>query len=150
MEQFCMFFASVWLDCVNISTPWEIKATWTPTVWLDCTLRIRYGRITWHFVSNYTTIHNCTTTDVASQLGHSFTDTYNRWQNNFPVITKHLYTICTRLDQLRRRWADVVQMLYKCFLFAGLGLTLKGLQYFYINHGDLRGFSIWNHHKCLS
>ena len=25
------------------------------------------------------------------------------------------------LDQRRRRWADVVQMLYKCFLFAGVG-----------------------------
>ena len=24
------------------------------------------------------------------------------------------------LEQRRRRWADVVQMLYKCFVFAGL------------------------------
>ena len=29
---------------------------------------------------------------------------------------KHLYHICTMLDQRRRRWANVVQMLYKCFL----------------------------------
>ena len=29
---------------------------------------------------------------------------------------KHLYNICTMLDL--RRWADVVQMLYKCFVFA--------------------------------
>ena len=36
------------------------------------------------------------------------------------VNTKHLYTICTMSDQRRRRWADVVQMLYKCFLFAGI------------------------------
>ena len=34
--------------------------------------------------------------------------------------TKHLYNICTTLDQRRRRWADVVQMLYKCFVFAGM------------------------------
>ena len=34
--------------------------------------------------------------------------------------TKHLYNICTMLDQRRRRWADVVQMLYKCFVFAGI------------------------------
>ena len=34
--------------------------------------------------------------------------------------TKHLYNICTMLDQRRRRWADAVQMLYKCFLFAGM------------------------------
>ena len=28
--------------------------------------------------------------------------------------------ICAMLDQRRRRWADVVQMLHKCFVFAGL------------------------------
>ena len=38
----------------------------------------------------------------------------------YPVNTKHLYNICTTLDKRRRRWADVVQMLYKCFLFAGM------------------------------
>ena len=36
-----------------------------------------------------------------------------------PANTKHLYNICTMLDQRRRRWVDVVQMLYKCFVFAG-------------------------------
>ena len=36
-----------------------------------------------------------------------------------PVNTKHLYNICTMLDQRRRRWADVAQVLYKCFVFAG-------------------------------
>ena len=36
-----------------------------------------------------------------------------------PVNAKHLYSICTMLDQRRRRWAGVVQMLYKCFVFAG-------------------------------
>ena len=35
-----------------------------------------------------------------------------------PLNTKHLYNICTMLDQRRRRWADVVQMLYICFVFA--------------------------------
>ena len=31
------------------------------------------------------------------------------------------YGICrpTMLDERRRRWADIVQMLYKCFAFAG-------------------------------
>ena len=37
-----------------------------------------------------------------------------------PVSTKHLYNMCTMLDQRRRRWAYVVQMLYKCFVFAGI------------------------------
>ena len=34
-----------------------------------------------------------------------------------PVNTKHLYNICTMTVQRRRRWAGVVQMLYKCFVF---------------------------------
>ena len=29
------------------------------------------------------------------------------------------------LDQRRRRWADVVQMLYKSFLFAGLSWQIS-------------------------
>ena len=41
------------------------------------------------------------------------------WDVFNPVNTKHLYNICTKLIQRRRRWADVVQMLYKCFVFAG-------------------------------
>ena len=36
-----------------------------------------------------------------------------------PANTKHVYNIYTMLDQRRRRWLDVVQMLYKCFVFAG-------------------------------
>ena len=32
-------------------------------------------------------------------------------------LTKHLYNICTMLDQRRRRWTGVVQMLYKYFVF---------------------------------
>ena len=36
-----------------------------------------------------------------------------------PVNTKHLYNICTLSDQRRRRWAGVVQMLYKSLVFAG-------------------------------
>ena len=48
---------------------------------------------------------------------------YTHFLNGFSANTKHLYTICTMLNQ--RRGADVVQMLYKCFVFAGLGLTLN-------------------------
>ena len=39
-------------------------------------------------------------------------------RRHHPINHKHLYNICTMLDQRRRRWADVVQMLYKCFVFA--------------------------------
>ena len=40
--------------------------------------------------------------------------------NNFSANTKHLYTICTTSAQLLRRWSNIVQMLYKCFVFTGL------------------------------
>ena len=36
-----------------------------------------------------------------------------------PANIKHLYNICTMLDQRRRRWADIIQILYKCIVFAG-------------------------------
>ena len=39
--------------------------------------------------------------------------------SDVPVNTNHLYNIYAMLDQRQRRWADVVQMLYKCFVFAG-------------------------------
>ena len=41
--------------------------------------------------------------------------------SGFSANTKQLYNICTTSAQRRRRWDDVVQMLYKCFVFAGLG-----------------------------
>ena len=37
----------------------------------------------------------------------------------YQVSAKHLYNICTMLVRRRRRGADIVQMLYKCFVFAG-------------------------------
>ena len=36
-----------------------------------------------------------------------------------PANTKPLYKFCTTSAQRHRRWADVVKMLYKCFVFAG-------------------------------
>ena len=34
-----------------------------------------------------------------------------------PANTKHLYKICTMSAQRLRRWSNIVQMLYKCFVF---------------------------------
>ena len=45
---------------------------------------------------------------------------------HIPANIKYLYNICTLLDQRRRRWVDVVQMLYKCFVFAGCTVHLPG------------------------
>ena len=46
-----------------------------------------------------------------------------------PANTNNLYNICTMLDQRRRRWADVVQLLYKCFVLAVFSLHCY-------NHGE--------------
>ena len=37
---------------------------------------------------------------------------------NAPASTKHLYNISTTSAQRLRRWSNIVQMLYKCFVFA--------------------------------
>ena len=37
------------------------------------------------------------------------------------------------LDQRRRRWADVVQMLYTCFVFAGYRVIISRLSRVYGN-----------------
>ena len=42
-----------------------------------------------------------------------------RFQATSVANTKHLYNICTTSAQLLRRWSNIVQMLYKCFVFAG-------------------------------
>ena len=36
------------------------------------------------------------------------------------VNTKHLYNICTTMDQRLRRCSNIEQMLYKCFVFVGI------------------------------
>ena len=45
-----------------------------------------------------------------------------RTHMDLPASTKHLYNICTTSAQSLRRWFDIVQMLYKCFVFAGMDL----------------------------
>ena len=44
---------------------------------------------------------------------------YDVHKLDIPVNSKHVYNICAILNR-RRRWADVVQMLCKCFVFAGM------------------------------
>ena len=44
---------------------------------------------------------------------------YHGDRDNNPANTQHLYNICTMSAQSLRRWSNIVQMLYKCFVFAG-------------------------------
>ena len=37
-----------------------------------------------------------------------------------PANTKHLYNICTTSAQRLRHWSNIVQMLYKYFVFTGV------------------------------
>ena len=49
----------------------------------------------------------------------------------FPGQTKkHLYNICTTSAQRLRRWSNIVQMLYKCFVFAGYSSALTSYHFF--------------------
>ena len=49
---------------------------------------------------------------------------------HIPVNTKHLYNICTMLGQRRRRWAGVVQMLFKAFVSAGMPTCIQAHNFF--------------------
>ena len=44
--------------------------------------------------------------------------------SRYPANTKHLYNICTTSAQRFRRWSNIVQMLFKCFVFAGWSLEM--------------------------
>ena len=47
--------------------------------------------------------------------------------NNFPANRKHLYNIYTTSAQRLRRWSNIVEMSYECFVFTGLaGTGLRG------------------------
>ena len=46
----------------------------------------------------------------------------------YPANTKHLYNICTMLDQRQRRWAGVVQMLYKMFCVCWVAVSNNNRQ----------------------
>ena len=42
-------------------------------------------------------------------------------QSDAPAMcAKHWYTICTTSAQRLRRWSNIVQMVYKCFVFTGM------------------------------
>ena len=41
--------------------------------------------------------------------------------------TKHLYKMCTTWVQRLRRWSNIVQMLYSCFVFTGTAMIVSDL-----------------------
>ena len=43
---------------------------------------------------------------------------------NIPANTKHLYSICPTSAQRLRRWSNIVQILYKCFVFTVIPMIL--------------------------
>ena len=46
------------------------------------------------------------------------------------------------LDQRRGRWADVVQMLYKCFVFAGIRSSVSLNTYYTLRLGSSDGGTV--------
>ena len=53
-------------------------------------------------------------------LGHDFNLPAGSSCRGYPQQTRNICIyVCTMLVQRRRRWTNSVQMLYKCFVFAG-------------------------------
>ena len=50
----------------------------------------------------------------------------NTVMRDLPANTKHLYNICTTSAQRLRRWANIVQMLHKCFVLTDLVERRRG------------------------
>ena len=46
-------------------------------------------------------------------------------RDNSPANTKHVYNICTTLAQRLRRWSNIVQLLYKCFVLLVILMSLN-------------------------
>ena len=91
--------------CVDRSSPWT---------WKGVPASLSSGRYTlsypmWRGVDNDEDNVWCF---------HAFANLVDKvWHSSdghYPADTKYLYNICTIFAQRRRRWADVVQMLYKC------------------------------------
>ena len=55
--------------------------------------------------------------------------------------TKHLYTICTTSAQRPRLWSNIVQMLYKCFVFDGYVSKTSGAS---VSHNTNNLVQIYN------
>ena len=76
-------------------------------------------------------------TQTKSESGLDPSDFWIFLNLTIPLSTKHLYNICTMLDQRRRRWADVIcytKMLYKCFVFAGFDNLIEKLNLIKLMH----------------
>ena len=58
---------------------------------------------------------------VNSPVKFALGELQNASQLAIPANTKHLYSIGTMSAQRLRRWSNIVQMLYKCFVFYLLG-----------------------------
>ena len=57
-----------------------------------------------------------------------------------PSEHKHLYNICTTSAQRLRRWSNIVQMLYKCFVFTGIEVNFQN------NNSKSNDFKTWRIH----
>ena len=101
-------------------------------LWRDCRYFGRAWLWSWYPCLYIHTHSECCRFTSAARRYPVVTSIIHTSSTPIPANTKHLYNICTMPDQRRRRWADVVQMLFKCFVFSGIhpyaGATLlKGV-----------------------
>ena len=104
----------------------KVPLGWTRVPWRLYWLPLKCGP-TWNYLS--IGIYRLFCKVYATIQRHKTVIAYC-WFCSIPANTKHLYDICIMLVQRRRRWGDVVQMLHKCFVFAGkvLCIILGGLK----------------------
>ena len=77
-------------------------------------------------ISHYHLVYSTSFCDKIPYLTFLDLDSHVKPRNAFnfdirdnPANTKYLYNIRTTPAQRFRRWSSIVQMLYKCFVFAG-------------------------------
>ena len=66
-------------------------------------------------------------------FGNMCKETETKKTHRIYLNTNHLHKFCTMLDQRWRRWANLVQILKKCFVFAGVCIwhITMSISYFY-------------------
>ena len=89
---------------------WSVN--FCPHILFNMRINLSKHILLWRAVSAYYTSEEILTLFFAVNITYSMS-------RSTPRKHKHMYNICTMLGQRRRRLANVVQMLYKCFVLAG-------------------------------
>ena len=116
------FFSTIFTSCITVADRLHEQARQRVKI-ADKALALENKKPQANVTAGYkvkTKLHILQTVDAWLNVGPALWT----W---FPVNTKYLNNNCTMPDQRRKRWADVVQLLYKCFVYAALIYPVRGL-----------------------